>query len=302
MKGSDIMGSTTRAHGGMRHLVGFGAAILAMLMVGLIQPVGAQETPITCGLYETQPEAQEVLDQNPQFEEYLDPDGNGIACEELPETDPSPTGDFTSCDQFETRDDAQRELNDRSDDSPERRFALDADGDGVACEDTFGAGDGEQPEDLRTCDDFANQKEAQAYFDTEATSLQGSVLDPDGDFLACEAADRAPTVVVCNKQLGTLVEVQDSKEVLSGLDFPARLATDAEIAAEECEATPLGDDSDTDTAKDDSPAAVSALPSTGTGTAVDQTQPGPLLATMLTSLALTMGIMALRSRLQRARA
>lgn len=297
------MRAPARTHDARHSPLGIGVAILAMLMVGLFQPVGAQETPRSCDLYETQPEAQNILDQNPQFEEFLDPDGNGIACEELPETDPSPTGDFTSCDQFESREDAQRELNDRSDDSPERRFALDADGDGMACEDTFGVGDGEQPGNLRTCDDFANQEEAQAYFDTEATDLQGSVLDSDGDFLACEDAYRAPTVVVCIEETGRLIEVSESAR--RGFDTPNHLATEAEIAAEECEMTPGadGEPAEDDTRVEAGSGAVSALPSTGSGTAVDHAPQEPLLATVLaTMLVLTVAAIGVRMQSQRAQA
>lgn len=348
MRGPGIMNAHAQAHIGMRHLVGFvgfGVAILAMLVMGLIQPVGAQETPITCALFETQPEAQATLDQNPLFGENLDPDGNGVACEELPETDPSPTGDFTSCDQFESREDAQRELNARSDDSLERRFALDPDGDGMACEDTFGVGDGEQPENLRTCDDFASQEEAQAYVDNEATDLQGAILDPDGDFLACEDAfggqvavdpfdcgmfgsrERAqaaldadaelaefldedgdgvaceelgtdgPVVVVCNTQLGTLVEVQDSEEILSQLDFPFRRATQAEIAAGTCGATvPAGDGEPEGDAGSDE---VVRLPATGSGPAATAVEPGSVAAAVLTVLVLTLRAVWLRTTSQR---
>lgn len=255
------------------------------------------------GIFETQPEAQAVLDQNPEFESNLDPDGNGIACEELPAVDPSPTDDFTSCEQFETQVDAQRELNKRTDDSLERRFVLDADGDGVACEDTFGVNDGERPEDIRTCDDFANQEEAQAYFDFEATDLQGSILDPDGDFLACEDAYRAPTVVICAEETGTLIEIAESEQ--DSLDFQSHRATEAEIAAGECEATvPVTPGADGEPAEDadSDDDAVVALPRTGAGTAMEQALQGPLAIALLALLVLTGSALGLRSRMQRTQA
>lgn len=302
-----MMRFATRVHNGSRHLFGIGMAILAMLMVGVFQPVGARADLAGCDSFETQPEAQSVLDNNPEFDTTLDPDGDGIACEELPAVDPSPTYDYTSCEQFETQDDAQKELNKRTDDSLERRFALDADGDGVACEDTFGVGDGEQPEDLRTCDDFANKEEAQAYFDNEATDLQGSILDPDGDFLACEDAYRAPTIVICVEETGTLIEIAESEQ--DGLDFQSHRATEAEIAVGTCEATvpvtpgaEAEPDKDADSDDDAGSNEVLALPKTGAGAADEQGRQGPLLAAMLTLLVLTMGAIGLRSRLQRAQA
>lgn len=308
MEGSGIMRVQRQSHGGRRHMFGIGVAILAMLLIGLIQPVGARADLARCENFDTQQEAQAVLDQNPEFDANLDPDGDGIACEELPLVDPSPTDDFTSCEQFETQADAQRELNKRTDDSLERRFALDADGDGVACEDTFGVGDGEQTDDLPTCDDFANQEEAQAYFDNEATDLQGPILDPDGDFLACEDAYRAPTVVVCAEDTGTLIEVPES--VQDGLDIPNHRATQEEIAAGTCAVTvpvtPGGEgepeedaDSDDDAGQDAGSDKVVTLPKTGTGATVEQAQQGPLLAVLVV---LTVGAIGLRSRIQLTRA
>ena len=64
------------------------------------QMVSAQEA-VSCDDFDYQEEAQAVLDADPGDEHGLDPDGNGIACEELPSSadgtaDPTSTPDTTS--------------------------------------------------------------------------------------------------------------------------------------------------------------------------------------------------------------
>jgi len=83
MEGSRIMRLHGQSHGGTRYLFGVGLALLAMLVLGLIQPVGAQVDRVSCGFFETQEDAQAELDARPELAEVLDYDGNGIACEEL---------------------------------------------------------------------------------------------------------------------------------------------------------------------------------------------------------------------------
>jgi uncharacterized protein YfcZ (UPF0381/DUF406 family) len=104
-------------------------AVFAILVMGLVQPVGAQVDRVSCGFFETREDAQAELDARPELAEVLDSDGNGVACEEL-QTGGPVVVDPVSCGFFETREDAQAELEAR----PELAEVLDSDGDGIACE------------------------------------------------------------------------------------------------------------------------------------------------------------------------
>lgn len=126
-------------------------------------PAAEESAAVTCADFETQEDAQAAFDADPEALADLDPDGNGIACEELlpaaepdqntqtreerrrnrrnQEVEPAPTEvvidapktvriteDF-DCVDFEFQEDAQVVLDqDRSD-----PFNLDPSGDGVAC-------------------------------------------------------------------------------------------------------------------------------------------------------------------------
>jgi hypothetical protein len=96
---------------------------------------------VSCGHFETQADAQEVLDYGDLDErgrQSLDGDGDGIACEDaFPDpTSPPPAKDYVSCGHFETQEDAQEALDTGSLDELGRQ-SLDGDGDGIACEDAF---------------------------------------------------------------------------------------------------------------------------------------------------------------------
>ncbi len=94
-----------------------------------------------CSDFDTQAEAQEVYEEDPSDPHGLDGDGNGVACESLPDggdADDS-SGDDTgdrdgaidyNCSDFETQEEAQAIL----DEDPSDPHGLDGDGNGVACE------------------------------------------------------------------------------------------------------------------------------------------------------------------------
>lgn len=104
-----------------------------------------------CPDFETQQDAQAVYDDDPSDPHGLDADGDGVACETLPDGsgasggdddgsggdsgtdtdagDSSGTVDY-NCSDFETQEEAQAVL----DDDPSDPHGLDRDGDGVACE------------------------------------------------------------------------------------------------------------------------------------------------------------------------
>lgn len=117
-------------------------AALAMMASLVMAPAAlAQTRDLDCTTPGTdfgfQEDAQAVLAANPADPNGLDADGDGTACENLPEAVP---GDDLACVNFATvfasRADAQAALDaDLAD-----PYGLDADGDGAACESTTNAG------------------------------------------------------------------------------------------------------------------------------------------------------------------
>jgi hypothetical protein len=98
---------------------------------------GGGNTNLDCGHFATREEAQRVLRQDPSDPNYLDGDGDGVACEDLPSANDQSPGVSSDeavnldCASFATQEEAQRVL--RQD--PNDPNYLDGDGDGVACED-----------------------------------------------------------------------------------------------------------------------------------------------------------------------
>jgi hypothetical protein len=133
------------------HLIAIGAMMLLAMLAAM--PASAQELDpnspppardyVSCGHFETQADAQEVLDSGNLDEhgrQSLDGDGDGIACEDafLDPDSPPPARDYVSCGHFETQADAQEVLDSGNLDELGRQ-SLDGDGDGIACEDAFDA-------------------------------------------------------------------------------------------------------------------------------------------------------------------
>ena len=103
-----------------------------------VSGVSPQDTNLDCAGFETHEEAQRVLEQDPSDPHYLDGDGDGVACEDLPKSQPddqapSPGSGSDSnldCASFATHEQAQKVL----EQDPSDPNYLDGDGDGVACE------------------------------------------------------------------------------------------------------------------------------------------------------------------------
>ncbi len=169
-------------------------AALGMLMLAA-SPAMAQDD-LDCGDFNSQAEAQAELRSDPSDPNGLDAESDGVACETTAYDDPardevpvtaaqSPTGD-ADCEDFATQEDAQAVFNaDPSDPS-----GLDADGDGLACEDALPSGETgemmEEPTAPVSCDGFASQFGAQQFFDFNATPEEQAILDPDGNGFACD--------------------------------------------------------------------------------------------------------------------
>jgi micrococcal nuclease len=101
-------------------------------------PGSGADSNLDCASFETHEEAQRVFEQDPSDPHYLDGDGDGVACEELaesqPDDQPPSTGSGNDsdldCASFATHEEAQRVFEQDLSDP----HYLDGDGDGVACE------------------------------------------------------------------------------------------------------------------------------------------------------------------------
>jgi Excalibur calcium-binding domain len=150
------------------------------------KPAKAQTTDLyDCTDFDTQEEAQaQLLPGDPYG---LDGDNDGQACDTLPSggttTGGSPVGGGggrdLDCADFATQEDAQAVLERDASDPNE----LDADNDGIACEELAGGGGGGRDGEL-DCADFATQREAQAELERDPSDPNN--LDADGDGVACE--------------------------------------------------------------------------------------------------------------------
>jgi len=106
------------------------------------EPAATGDLPtgdLNCSDFATQEEAQAVLDANPEDPNYLDGEGDGVACESLPSApasaSPLPTPDSTpmgdlDCSDFATQEEAKAVL----EEDPSDPNYLDGEGDGVPCE------------------------------------------------------------------------------------------------------------------------------------------------------------------------
>ncbi len=203
-------------------------AAAAVLLVPLAGIASAQDRD--CPDFASQAEAQAALDASTGDPERLDADNDGKACEShfggpvaAPPTQvtevieepalPDPTSEVVTpiqqqnvvladrdCPDFAGPAEAQAAL-DAGVGDPER---LDADNDGIACEDHFGERVAATSTEVsattppvttpiaarnaaladRDCPDFASQSEAQAALDASADDPER--LDRDGDGIACE--------------------------------------------------------------------------------------------------------------------
>jgi Excalibur calcium-binding domain len=169
---------------------GFDAAELTVVTTTNIACDGASPPPnqppttttdLDCADFATQQEAQADLERDPSDPNNLDADGDGVACETYPYGDSGGTGGGgeLDCANFATQQEAQAELErDLSDPN-----GLDADNDGIACEELAGNGGGGGDGEL-DCADFATHGEAQREYAKDRTDPNN--LDADNDGKACE--------------------------------------------------------------------------------------------------------------------
>ena len=119
----------------------------------LAVPTFAQD--LDCASFGSQEAAQAELESDPSDPNNLDADDDGRACETYPYSDSggSGSGGDLDCADFATQQEAQAEL----ESEPGDPNGLDADNDGLACEDLAGGGGGGDLD----CADFPTQQAAQ---------------------------------------------------------------------------------------------------------------------------------------------
>ena len=227
--------------------------LIALSLVLLLGPIAiasasvsaTQSDDLDCEDFQTQEEAQAVLDADPSDPNNLDPNGDGIACGLLPTAvdleQPADTnqnadqqaGDnqnqrranrqnnrnqqsqnaettTVTCNNYATAEEAQAAF----DKDPQGLAALDADGDGIACEELIAAGtnasnnrdnrrqarqnqsteptntavdqpSGPLPKEDLDCIDFQYQEDAQAIYNLDPSDPFN--LDPNKDGFACSS-------------------------------------------------------------------------------------------------------------------
>ena len=134
-----------------------------------------------CADFNSQKDAQAELDRDPSDPSNLDADNDGVACETYPYDGGSGGGGGgdLDCADFATQEEAQAVL----ERDPSDPNGLDADNDGIACEEPRGGGGGGGDGEL-DCADFPTQGAAQRELAKDRTDPNN--LDADGDGRACE--------------------------------------------------------------------------------------------------------------------
>jgi hypothetical protein len=143
-----------------------------------------------CEDFETQEEAQAVLDEDLNDPHNLDPNRDGIACALLPSAEDL---EAAAADDAATAQEADSGNQTQEERRAARRAARQQNQDGQATEDETA---------VPTCADFATAEDAQAAFDEDPEGLAN--LDADDNGIACEE----------------LLETEP--EVVPGVDSPAR--------------------------------------------------------------------------------
>jgi hypothetical protein len=139
----------------------------------------AEETPaVTCDDYTTAEDAQSAFDADPEGLAALDPDGNGIACEELLAAEPAPE---------QTQEDRRANRRNRDADNQEEPPAE------VVIDEPVPVQVPVQVQEDIDCAEFDFQEEAQAVYNQDPSDPYN--LDPSGDGFACSSLPFSTPVV-----------------------------------------------------------------------------------------------------------
>ncbi len=153
-------------------------AVTSSLPSSVATPLAQQDNDLDCEDFDTQEDAQAVLDEDPSDPNNLDPNADGIACALLPsasDLDPAPRDETNGADGDDVQ--VEQDTGDGNQTREERRAARQAERQA----NQEGETQGEAPV---TCADFVNQEDAQAAFDADPDTLAD--LDADGNGIACE--------------------------------------------------------------------------------------------------------------------
>jgi hypothetical protein len=153
-------------------------AVTFSLPSSVAAPSTQQANDLDCEDFETQEEAQAVLDEDPSDPNNLDPNADGIACALLPsasDLDPAPRDEASGQNAEDVQ--VEQDTGNGNQTREERRAARQAERQANQ--------EGDQQEEAPvTCADFVNQEDAQAAFDADLDTLAD--LDADGNGIACE--------------------------------------------------------------------------------------------------------------------
>jgi hypothetical protein len=131
-------------------------------------PTAEESAAVTCADFETAEDAQAAFDADPEAMADLDPDGNGIACEELLDSEPTAEPDQNA----QPREERRRNRRNQQEEPAPTEVVIDA------------------PKTVRItedfdCVDFEFQEDAQVVLDQDRSDPFN--LDPSGDGVACSS-------------------------------------------------------------------------------------------------------------------
>ena len=177
-----------------KQLSGLRLTVVLLFMVGLLTPAlttGAAAQELTCDDFNSQRAAQAVMDADPDTEESLDEDGDGVACNELLEDDGTATEEATEEDDATEEADATEE-----DDATEEATE----------EDDSNGGDP---------DDYVAEVQTQLDDFTESSERFDEILSTIGD------ADQADQVDMAEELEEIATDWSEYPDIAADLDAPA---------------------------------------------------------------------------------
>jgi hypothetical protein len=149
-----------------------------------------EEIPVTCADFATQEDAQAAYDADPVALADLNPEGTGIACEELLDVEP--------IDEDLTRDERRAQRN-QDEEPADVEIVIDEPAEPLVREDI-------------DCIDFTFQEEAQRVFNQDVSDPYN--LDPNGDGFACSSLPSSDPAVSQVPRTGSGSETHLASNVL----------------------------------------------------------------------------------------
>jgi hypothetical protein len=191
---------------------------------------------LDCEDFQTQEEAQAVLDADPADPNNLDPNGDGIACALLPSAaDVAPAGTGSAGDAGDAGDPTEATDAAAAQEAGEEELTRE-ERQQRRQERQQQQENAEDPAAL-TCADFATAEEAQIAFDTDPEGL--AALDPDGNGLACEELIEAAPEEELTREERRALRQQERQQGNAGeetvevtIDEPEPVQVDVQVPAQ----------------------------------------------------------------------